>query len=1481
MPVTDSKNYRPNLTLSSLARAVRTALGRPLPWSALAVALPGLAAAGPSGEQAAAGAATVSRPDSNNTVIDQGSARAIINWQTFSVGGQEHVIFNQPNAAAIALNRVVGQNPSSILGSLSANGRVFLVNPRGVYFGPTATVDVGGLVASVMDISNEDFLAGNYVFSRSPDSPDGASVINEGVITARDHGFVVLAGDYVSNSGVITARLGTVALAAGSAMTLDVNGDGLVSFAVDEAAVTDLAGVSNTGEVYADGGRVIMTAKVAADLVSTAVNSEGLVQARSLVESNGEIYLSASGGDVSHTGTLDVSGEAGTDGGTARVRSDQDIVLASGSEIRAGGDGTGNGGNVSVVAEEGLAFEDAAVIDATGGEEAGTGGFVELSGHQAILLAGDLDIGAGGALVIDPNQVDIVNGNNNNFGSAPQEVSEQFLEGLLQAGTNVSIIAATKIKVRSLTDDGEINGQSGYGGDLFLGIGSATGSDETGGYGGVFSAPIFTLSTTGGTIEFEDLSNKILLDGDFAAVTGQSGGVGLGIIDIGHVTSLETIVLGGTFPFDTVKAGTISAGDLRAENVNFATATALAENDITINSIAAVASGTDVTADVRVVSQSGDIDLGSVEVRVASIGGTENNANLDLIAMNGSVDVDAIEVEAYYTGISSNVDTDADVHIDAEAVNVANVTVEAETLIQGSGYGGFFDVRADADLDIDGGDEEDAATIVLGNAVVYAEVVFVNSGQSIHLDADADADIDLDAVSVTADSLTVTTKIHVENSGGTFRDFDLDPDSRLDIGRDVDAESVVLGNTTVSATTVADVEMSGDGGYGGYGGSLRPDSDIDIFGDFVDLGDFEVSAKVDADVVSGGYGGYGGYGGSPFFDGNADADIEVFAQDLVTGKITVDTEILIASSGSDGLELSGRAESALDLLPNDNFAPATITVYDPVVSANVEIAADPTDSADAFAEALASFGDSIDGGEGINQAKVILNDPTLVSATTSITGTDLTTEDGRAEMLVLAGRSASPAIEINGDIEVFGPGAHIDILSVDPDGGEIDINADITVESTGEGYGGSQPDSVIVDAGAGGINQAAISTISDSSPSGGLVSFRGEGDIILNGTVIAGDGVPGNIDVHLDGNANSATGNGILRADQVSFIGTGDNDVNLATDAAELSFIGLDDVTVNSLATLPPDFDFDGSFGDVVVSFAGAGRGPLGGQFDNLNILSQGNLDVRDSDFDVSGTTNWFSAAGGVDMRGVNVTTDTLIVIAAGDVQMADAELDANALLMNGQNIFNGPTTLHVGGGSVPGISGDPVLIDLLENTLGVPVASRVPDITFIARDVLDLSETTVDGASYIWLQGNRISTFAQVIPASPLIIQHLPFTLTNDLVVTAAAGTQLPNTPETTLVFGAGADAFGNTANFQRGNFLIPGPFSGGNRNWIFISGGDVFGPSGSVDPETLIASSAVVFFLDLLPGTDFETVTTEDDINVTGDGSQIGADGIVGLCQ
>ena len=90
--------------------------------------------AGPAGEQVVAGQASVTRAGAN-TLITQTTDRAAINWQNFSVGANEAVRFAQPSASSITLNRVLGQNPSEILGSLSANGQVFILNPNGVLFG--------------------------------------------------------------------------------------------------------------------------------------------------------------------------------------------------------------------------------------------------------------------------------------------------------------------------------------------------------------------------------------------------------------------------------------------------------------------------------------------------------------------------------------------------------------------------------------------------------------------------------------------------------------------------------------------------------------------------------------------------------------------------------------------------------------------------------------------------------------------------------------------------------------------------------------------------------------------------------------------------------------------------------------------------------------------------------------------------------------------------------------------------------------------------------------------------------------------------------------------------------------------------------------------------------------------------------------------------------------------------------------------------
>jgi hypothetical protein len=118
----------------------------------------------PSGAKLVGGSASVSTTG-NTLNVNQTSNRAAIEWNQFNVGSDARVNFNQPSASSVTLNRVVGGDPSQIMGRINATGQVFLVNPGGVIFGPKSQVDVGGLVVTTMGISNDDFMAGKTSFA--------------------------------------------------------------------------------------------------------------------------------------------------------------------------------------------------------------------------------------------------------------------------------------------------------------------------------------------------------------------------------------------------------------------------------------------------------------------------------------------------------------------------------------------------------------------------------------------------------------------------------------------------------------------------------------------------------------------------------------------------------------------------------------------------------------------------------------------------------------------------------------------------------------------------------------------------------------------------------------------------------------------------------------------------------------------------------------------------------------------------------------------------------------------------------------------------------------------------------------------------------------------------------------------------------------------------------------------------------------------
>ncbi|MFV0335202.1 MAG: filamentous hemagglutinin N-terminal domain-containing protein, partial [Tropicimonas sp.] len=249
----------------------------------------------PQNGQVAAGQARITTQTPGAMVIDQGSNRAVINWDSFNIGRDASVTFRQPSTSSTALNRVNGLSASQINGRLTANGQVYISNKRGVYFGADARVDVGGLVATTHSISDEDFMAGGTRLTR--DGATGA-VVNEGRLTAAEGGFIALLAPEVRNTGVIVAQMGTVALAAGEAFDLQFNeGGGLMNVRVEPGAIDAL--VENGHLIEAPGGQVIMTAGAANAIRSGVVRNSGTVNARGINRSGGRIFLG--GGRVETT----------------------------------------------------------------------------------------------------------------------------------------------------------------------------------------------------------------------------------------------------------------------------------------------------------------------------------------------------------------------------------------------------------------------------------------------------------------------------------------------------------------------------------------------------------------------------------------------------------------------------------------------------------------------------------------------------------------------------------------------------------------------------------------------------------------------------------------------------------------------------------------------------------------------------------------------------------------------------------------------------------------------------------------------------------------------------------------------------------------------------------------------------------------------------------------------------------------------------
>ncbi|MCE7798872.1 YDG domain-containing protein [Sphingobium sufflavum] len=396
------------MILSQLARPgktnrlLRSALLRTTALVAAVAPAGAMAQELPTSGQVVTGSASIATAGRDMTVTT-GTQRTVIDWSSFSIGTDHRLTINQPDASSINVNRVVGTDPSQIFGTLTSNGRVVITNPNGIWFGPSARVDVAGIVASagrVSDAAVGQFAAGGAL--SIGEGLAGASVINDGVITAREGGFAALVAPGVRNSGTITARLGQVALASGRTTTVDFYGDGLINLAIAGTTSSSPLGaaVENSGRIIAEGGHVRLSANVAEGLLNNVINMSGAIEARGIATAGGVVELLGGSGAVDVAGKVDVSGAGAQQGGRIAVQAGDagaaDGILNLTGTLDAGS-AQGKGGSIETNSRFTYLGGSASANGATGGDVT----IKAVGMTQAGTISADATSGSGGSVMLD------------------------------------------------------------------------------------------------------------------------------------------------------------------------------------------------------------------------------------------------------------------------------------------------------------------------------------------------------------------------------------------------------------------------------------------------------------------------------------------------------------------------------------------------------------------------------------------------------------------------------------------------------------------------------------------------------------------------------------------------------------------------------------------------------------------------------------------------------------------------------------------------------------------------------------------------------------------------------------------------------------------------------------------------------------------------------------------------------------------------
>ncbi|EGZ4525035.1 filamentous hemagglutinin N-terminal domain-containing protein [Salmonella enterica subsp. enterica serovar Abaetetuba] len=673
-----------------------------------------LAADLPTGGQIVGGQGSISS-SGNQMTIHQQTQNMATNWHSFDIGKNNTVQFVQPDSSSVALNRVTGASGSQIMGTLKANGQVFILNPNGVLFGKGARVNVGGLVASTKHLGTADFMKGQYTLSGSGNP--GAQVVNQGSLTTSKGGYIVLAGERVSNSGTVTTPSGKTVLAAGKTVTLQLDNGGLTSVSVNGSVVNAL--VENRGLISATDGQVYLTAKGQDMLLKTVVNNSGTVEAKGLASRGGEIVLN--GGDsgvVSQSGLLladsqtgqggkitlegqnihlegrsltsatgkagggEVYAGGGWQGKDSGIRNASKVVMDKAATVDVSATENGNGGTAVLWSEDYTNFR--GTVLAKGGAWSGNGGKVETSSHQNLQASGDVDAsaraGRGGEWLLDPTDVNIVGtGSETGIDSAiadgtdiftPTAAGAQILNtsivSQLNAGTNVTIKTSgvdTDGKSGNITVNADIVKNAGTDATLTLLADNNIWTKDRVSMGastGKLNLNLLAGNTTNNaSVSLGQFINISLNGGDFLAGAANSeNGISLTYRNNGKIQ-------GGNVTLNVSRGLSGYAWNARADN------------DLTVNGPVSASTGWGVTLGLSAggkvaINSPGSISLQASET--ANGGGhvlISGDKGVSLNAANGNIDLKAADNSANHVNITS---TSGDISMSARGTLGLTVT---------------------------------------------------------------------------------------------------------------------------------------------------------------------------------------------------------------------------------------------------------------------------------------------------------------------------------------------------------------------------------------------------------------------------------------------------------------------------------------------------------------------------------------------------------------------------------------------------------------------------------------------------------------------------------------------------------------------------------------------------------------------------------------------------------------------------------------